>query len=173
MAQDTDIIQIKEQVWRGIYETERVMRYYQKLSDRMQILHDLLTWLTVICAAMAIIPLVINLPTLISVGFFGAVAVSTLWSIHAKYASKATATRFFAERYGDLAIQWRELWYGETDQSAISALWRQYDTIPNGYEIGVNEGLNDKAQREAYKVIPLQFRAGSGSQGLTSSSATS
>ena len=70
MVQDIDIIPIKEQVWRGIHETERVKRYYWKLSDRMQRLHDSLTWSTVLCAVIGILPLAINLSTLISSGLF-------------------------------------------------------------------------------------------------------
>ena len=172
MVQDTHTIHLKRQVWRGIYETDRVKRYYGKLSDRMQRWHDCLTWTTVLCAAMAIIPLAIDLPTLISVGFFGAVAASTLWSIHAKYASKATAARIFAERYSDLAVQWRQLWYGDTSLPDVANLWSQYNSITSGHEISEDEGLNAKAQQEADDDISSEFRAASGNQELASPTTT-
>ncbi len=150
---------LKEQVWIGLTDTDRLIRYYGILSGKLRRKHTFLTWVTILSAAMAIIPLAIELSVLISIAFFGMVVISTLWSIHADYSSKATAANLFSEQYGYLATAWRQLWYGNVTSNDVTRLRQTYDKIPTGYEMAIDEGANEKAQKEAYKVIADEFRS--------------
>lgn len=162
---------VRDQVWDGILDTDQMMRYYGMLSDKLRRKHSWLTWTTVLAAATAIVPLVVNFPTWISILAFAVVAGATLWAIHSNYPSKATAAMLFSEQYGQLSTEWRRLWFGNPTFEDVAALRDRYTRVPAGYEVETDEGLNEKAQREAYAIIPREFGSSRNEESSAASSA--
>ena len=148
---------IHQQIWVGITDTDRVIRYYDMLSDKLRLKHQVISALLAAIACGAAVPLLTRLPDYLAAVMFFIVAVATIWLLIADYSSKATAARLFCDQYRYLAAEWRQLWYGKPTQAQIDALWEKYNRITGGYDIPVDNKLNRRAMEEADAILPSEF----------------
>ena len=146
-----------QQIWVGITDTDRVIRYYDMLSDKLRLKHQVISALLAAIACGAAVPLLTRLPDYLAAVMFFIVAVATIWLLIADYSSKATAARLFCDQYRYLAAEWRQLWYGEPTQAQIDALGGKYNRITGGYDIPVDNKLNRRAMEEADAILPSEF----------------
>ncbi len=146
-----------EQIWEGIVETDRGIRYYGKLSGKHRARHQWLSGILAVFATGAAVPLITQLPDWLSAILFLGVAGGTIASLMLNYSSKATAAHLFSEQFQHLGVEWRQLWYGQPTQAQIDALWEKFYRIPSGFELGVDRKLNAKAQHEGNQVLPGEF----------------
>lgn len=146
-----------EQIWVGITDTDRLTRYYAMLADKLRLRHQILSVLLAAIACGAAVPLLTRLPDWLAALMFLLVALATLWLLKADYSAKAAAAALFATQYGRLAVQWRQLWYGQPSQDQINELWNQYHQIASGLDIPIDHKLNQKAMEQADALLPSEF----------------
>ena len=151
-----------QQIWVGITDTERMVRYYGMLADKLRFRHQVLSALLAAIACGAAVPLLTRLPDYLGAGLFFLVALATIWLLKADYSAKAAAASLFCDQYGYLAREWRDLWYGEPTQARINGLWEKYQRIASGYDIPTDPKLNWKAMEEADAVVLNEFGGGDG-----------
>ena len=147
------------------------MRYYGMLETKFRRKYSVLTWVTVLAAAMAIVPLVTDLPLMVSIAAFGVIVVTTLWSMHEDYSSKATAANLFGDQYAQLSAEWRRLWFDEPTAETVYKFRQHYNRITAGFKLTVDDGLNGRAQSETYVVVPAEFGGTSNKEPATTPSA--
>ena len=148
-----------EQIWVGITDTDRLIRYYAMLADKLRLRHQILSVLLAAIACGAAVPLLTKLPNWLAAAMFLLVALATLWLLKADYSAKATAATLFALHYGYLAVEWRQLWYGQPTQEQITALQQKYHQIAGGYDIPIDHKLNHKAMEAADAALPSEFQS--------------
>ena len=159
-----------QQIWVGITDTERLVRYYGRLADKLRFRHQVLSALLAAIACGAAVPLLTRLPDYLGAGLFFLVALATVWLLKADYSAKATAASLFCAQYGYLALEWRELWYGEPTQARINELGAKYRRIASDYAIPVDHKLNRQAMEEADAALLSELGAGD-SQGSPAAAA--
>ena len=162
---------MEQQVWIDITDTERVVRYYGMLADKLRRRHQMVTVILALSASGAAVPLIARLPEWIAACMFLVVAGIAIWSFLADYSAKATAAGLFCDQYRHLSAEWRRLWYEGATQAEIDALWEQYNRIASGYDLPVDHALNEKAQYEAYAVIADDFSPDKEGRGASATTA--
>ncbi len=153
---------IRDQIWMGLLNADRVSRYYALLSRKHRRRYRLFSGLAALSATGAAASLIAQGPDWLS----GIVALTTaanmVWLLLTDPSGKATAAGLFAEFYGELTHDWRDLWYGSATQEDIQQLRTRYSRITAGYELDEEDDLNERAQREAYEAIPAEFYSNEG-----------
>ena len=155
-----------QQIWNGILDTDRMIRYYGMLSDKLRFRHQVASVVLAAIACGAAVPLLTQLPNYLAAVMFFLVAVATIWLLKADYSSKSTAASIFAAQYGYLAIEWRGLWFGQPSQQQIDALWEKYHRIAGGYDIPEDTKLNWKAMYESDLVLTSEFGSGNSQESV-------
>ena len=151
----TEVVQ--KQVWTGLLNAERLFRYYGLLRDKLNKRNAILTTLTFIAAISGSIFLIQSVPDVISAIAFLLVAVLTFWSIHSRYASKATIAELQCDQYEQLASQWRQLWNQGATQAQVNALNQIDIQITHGRKLDKDSKINEKAQENAYETVAAEF----------------
>ncbi len=148
---------LDRQIWVGMVDSERVVRYCDKLARKMRFRHNLLSAFLTITACGSIAPLMANVSEYIVAVILVFVAFLSVWFLLADYSGKATASKIIAEQYRDLALEWRALWNREATQQDIIDLQHRFYQIDKGVDVGNDENLNKKAMDEAESVLWGQF----------------
>ena len=141
----------------GWEDSERMQRYFEKLARRMQWWQRVLATALVVAAGGTVTPLLTPLPELVTAVAAVLVALLTVWTIVAKYETKATLANFFWEQYGDLKMEWRRLWYEGASAAEVWRLEQLYMDIPKGHDLVTDDRLNKQAFKEAQIVVELEF----------------
>ena len=153
---------MREQIWTGLLNADRVSRYYAFVSKRHRRRYWLLTGLAAVSATGAAASLIAQAPDWLSGIVALITAANMIGLLLLDPSSKATAAGLFSESYGQLANDWRDLWYGDPSQEDIQLLRSRYSQISAGYELDEEIDLNERAQREAYATIPGEFHSNEG-----------
>lgn len=151
---------MREQVWMGILESDRLGRYYSAIADKARKKHQLLSVGITLAASSALAVFLTQLPEFFAGGFLVSVAFATVWTLYADYSGKAVMADVAANQYRDLSTEWRKLWYSEEiTQEKIQEFQRLDNRIAEKYPLNEDDKLAQKAQEDAYGFIPQEFGA--------------
>ena len=148
---------MSEQIWEGIVETDRLIRYFHKLSVKHRKRHQITAWGLAVFATGSAGTMIARLPEWSSAILFLIVACVAIASLMLNDSAKSTAARMIADQFQLLGREWRQLWYGECTQEQIETLWAKFYHIPAGVDIGYDRKLNQEAQDEGMEVLPMEF----------------
>ena len=148
---------LREQVWMGILNTDRVVRYYVHLSDKFQTRSVRFKVAIAIATSGSAVSLLAQVPSNWVVVVLLLTTAAVIWASYADYSGKAAAASILGSQYRDLAVEWRQLWYGEITADKIMVLQSKYNKIASDYQISEDEELNEKAQSEVYSITPMEF----------------
>ena len=127
---------MSEQIWEGIVETDRLIRYFHKLSVKHRKRHQITAWGLAVFATGSAGTMIARLPEWSSAILFLIVACVAIASLMLNDSAKSTAARMIADQFQLLGREWRQLWYGECTQEQIETLWAKFYHIPAGVDIG-------------------------------------
>ena len=149
-----------QQVWDGILDSERLVRYFLHRAERLRLTHLILTALLFTATSGAVAAALIQFPT-VSAGVMIGVAALSAWLYLADYAGKAEAARLLHLQFRDIATEWRRLWYsaGLEGQDAVDELRRRETAIVSWCHVPVSQRLNEKCAGEAYETIRSEFQS--------------
>ena len=102
--------QTRNDVWRGLLDMARLVRYYEKPSDRQRRNHLVTPFLLLGAAGGGIAALLDLLPTNMQLFASGMIALLVAWDFVADYAKKAAILRTIGLECSALESEWRELW---------------------------------------------------------------
>ena len=148
---------MRQQIWNGILDANHAARYYQLLANKLRRRHLVISAVLAVSASGAAVSLLAQLPDALSAIVLFITACLSIWLYFADYSGKATAAGLFSDQYRDLETAWKQLWYDEPAIEAVRALQERDNKIAAGYELDIDEDLNEKAQRDAYATVPGEF----------------
>ena len=147
-----------QQIWEGITDTEYLSRYFTYLADKMRWRHRLFTFFVLLSTSSAAGSVMAQLPEEISAGLFLLTAGLAIWSYLADYGSKATIANFASEQFAQLAVDWKDLWYGgDETQDRIRELSERFNGITKGYDLSTDKKLHERAQNESDRILASDF----------------
>ena len=152
------MLDMRERVWEGILNTDRMIRYFSSLRRKNRTIHSWMVRGTVIGASGAVVSLLAQAPGPVAAAVLFVVSVLTIWASIADYSGKAAMAAAIASQYEDLAVEWKNLWYGKITPEVVNALELRYNKIASGWPLDEDTNLNQKAQEETYEIIPTAFR---------------
>ena len=144
---------LTRQIWVGMVDSERAVRYCTKLASKMKLRYQMLSTFLTVMACGAIAPVLAPVPQFIAGIALAFVAVLSVWFLLADYSGKAATSRAVSDQYQDLVSEWRALWYGEATQEDIVALQRRFDQVHRGGDLGNDRALNEEAMNEAEEIL--------------------
>ena len=154
------------QVWLGLFDVERLHRYYGRLAVRYKTRDQILTFAIILGSSAAAVTLLAHLWTWISIVLGFTVASIAIWSIIAKYGEKAAIARMIAMQCGEEAGHWKRLWLelsqmgpAETIERLRELESRMGTMTANGIGM-MDEKLNEKCAREADRANWAEFGDG-------------
>ncbi len=154
---------MREMIWVGILEADRLERYYHMVADKNDGFHRVISFIALavgsVGVATAVGATVAGNPT-ISALILGVAFILSLFLHIADFSGIAVAAQMKSEQYSQLATDWRRLWYGEPALEDIMELRRKSERIGTGYAIPLYEKLHARAQRDAYLAVPQEFMVG-------------
>ena len=153
---------MRDQVWMGILEANRLTRYYSALADQMRWRHRLWSVFIAGAASGAAATLLAQLPDWVSASVLFAAALAAIWSHYADYSGKAAKADSVCGQYQELEIEWRGLWYGEMNREQVQKLQLRDLRITNGLGLNTNKRLNRKSWKETHDVITQEFNGARG-----------
>jgi hypothetical protein len=145
---------VNDQIWQELYEADRLMRYFGRVSSKFSKYHAWVTYTTVLSLLSAAIPLmVIDIPTIVAgllFLFVGALVITTMfWD----FSAKATSARIAAAAYSHLSQELQALWFNGASQSQIDMLRQIKITIANSTNINIDKAINNQTADEAYEYL--------------------
>lgn len=150
---------VRDQMWEEIYDTDRLTRYFQKLSAKFNRYHSLNTFFMVLFVFLAALPLMVEpIPNVISAILFLLVGCMALIAIRWDFSGKATSARMAWESYAQMSVQLRKLWYEDATSSQVEALQQLKVSIANSTNIGVDRKINAQAEEESHNYLSKAFR---------------
>lgn len=158
-------VDMRQQVWVGILDSAKYVRYYSLLERKYGKLHFWSSVFLTLAACGAIAPLVglltdiisVNIGAIITAILFVVVAILTVIIHYAGFAAKATAARLFSDQFQYLEQQWRLLWYEDANEQQVQSLRNECIRLVSGFDLPVDDALNDKAEKEVYESVPKDF----------------
>lgn len=156
---------MREQVWNGILDTDRLIRYYGALADKYARFHRWISFgiislsggavATLLSAVAELMP--VNVGAAISALFFLVVAslgaIALVWD----FSAKAATARSFRVQYGYLAVEWEVLWYDGPIPEKIDDLKMRYERIVGNDDLPLDRKLHDRAESDAYESLPQLY----------------
>ena len=145
---------LKDSIWQGVWDTERLSRYYYLLTEHLHHKDRKMQLLVVVFAALPTLAFLNQVPAWIIPIPLALIAALRTWTSHANYAGKAAMADLFGEQYRDLNDEWLLLmrWGGKPD--AVTALRQRERNITRGRTVlGTNYNLTKKAECEAREVM--------------------
>lgn len=151
---------VSDQVWQELYEADRLMRYFGRVSSKFSKLHAWVTYATVLSLLLAAIPLMVDaIPSLFAGLLFLLVGGLVLTTIFWDFSSKATSARLAAASYSHLSQELQTLWFSGASQSRIDSIRQIKITIANNTNLHVDKKINNETADEAYEYL-TNFGAG-------------
>ena len=145
---------ISDQIWRELYEADRLMRYFGRVSKKFSKYHAWVTYATVASLLAAAIPLMVtNIPNLITGFMFLLVGALVITTIFWDFSAKATSARIAAASYSHLSQELETLWFDGASQSRVDLLRQIKINIANSTNIQVDQKINNETADEAYEYL--------------------
>ena len=150
---------MRDQVWIGILEANRLTRYYSALADQFRWRQRLLSVLIAAAASGAAAAVLAQLPEWLSAIILFGTSLAAIWSHYADYSGKAAKADSVCSQYQELEVEWRGLWFGEANMDQIQKLQLRDIRITTGINLNENKRLNQKSWKETRDVISREFHA--------------
>lgn len=156
----------RNDVWQGLLDIARLVKYYEKLSDRHRHNHFRLRLLLLIAATGGIAALFELLPDFIQTLAGVLVAVLVALDFVTDYAKKAAVLHAISIECSELQTEWEYLWgnlenLGDTEARENHAgLSRRLVNVTGAAghaDIREDRKLNEHCEAEAYQVIQDQY----------------
>ena len=153
------------QVWLGLLDAERLLRYYGALAARLQRWHMGLTAFVAVGSTGALGALLFDAPEYVPEVLAAAVAAAALWASYYGYASKAAVAEATRDGCADLALEWRDLWTRlaslDDDEAAeqVMRLRRREEmaTARVPAHLAADQRLNERCAAETYRVLGDEY----------------
>ena len=144
------------QIWMGMLDAERAVRYCEKFSDKMKFRHQLMSTVLALFAGGAVAPVLAPVPQYLTGIALAIVAVLSIWFLLADYSGKAATSKAVAAQYRDLVVDWQALWVGEATQQEILRTQQRFARVHSGGDLGNDRKLNKEAMNEAERILWAQ-----------------
>ncbi len=145
---------VNDQIWHELYEADRLMRYFGRVSSKFSKCHALVTYATVVSLLSAAIPLMLEkIPDIYAGLLFVFVGALVLTTIFWDFSAKATSARVAAASYSHLSQELQALWFNGASQSRIDLLRQIKINIANGTNLQVDKKINNETADEAYAYL--------------------
>lgn len=99
----------RAEVWQGLWDSQRMVRYYQALHGHYLRRNRVTMWALVVFGTGAFVALWERMPDIAQPLVGLAVAVTSLWVLFADYAAKAAVAQSIAAQCEELATEWATL----------------------------------------------------------------
>ena len=150
---------MRDQVWIGILEANRLTRYYSALADQLRWRQRLLSVVIAVAASGAAATVLAQWPAWLSAVVLFGTSFAAIWSHYADYSGKAAKADSVCSQYQELEIEWHGLWFGEVTIDQVQKLKSRDIRITTGLNLNENKRLNQKAWDETHEVISQEFNA--------------
>ena len=150
---------MRDQVWIGILEANRLTRYYSALADQLRWRQRILSVVVAVAASGAAATVLAQWPAWLSATVLFGTSFAAIWSHYADYSGKAAKADSVCSQYQELEIEWHGLWFGEATMDQVQKLKLRDIRITTGLNLNENKRLNKKAWEETYEVISQEFNA--------------
>ncbi len=156
----------RNEVWQGLLDTARLVRYYHALTDQYHRKRTVLRFLILVAATGSIGALLGILPPLMNLIANSLIAACVAWDFVQDYATKAAVLHTIRNDCTALEGEWRTLWNEQaylTDRDILQRtvqLSQKLNTITGrAGEIGVQEdvALNTQCATDAYQVMKDRY----------------
>ncbi len=154
-----------QQVWLGLLDSERLIRYYGRMASRLYRWHLIATAFIAIGSTAAAASLLTHLPIYVSASLSMAVVAVALWSSYFDYSKKAAIASTTGDQCSNIALDWERLWVELTSlgddevYERVRVLKREMSVITSGavqYNL-LNDKLNEQCAKEANEAAEIQF----------------
>ena len=143
-----------DQIWRELYDADRLTRYFGQVSNKFRKYHAWVTYATILSAFLAAMPLMVSpIPNFISAVLFLVVGFLVLTTVFWDFSAKATSARLASASYSQISQELQSLWHKGASQSQIDTLRQIKMSIANSTNIDVDETINKRAEDEAYEYL--------------------
>ena len=161
----------RTEIWQGLWDAKRMVRYYQMVHKRYQTLNQATMWILVVLGTSALAVLWDKMPPLVQAAMGLAVAGMSLWVLFADYAAKAAVAHSIALRCEEFAIEWTNL-FAEVYDPENTAMDEQRAresmenfkkrlanaTYASGYaKLADNDKINQKATVDAAEELEASY----------------
>ena len=150
---------MRNQVWSGILEANRLTRYYSALADELRWRQRLFSVFIAVAASGAAATVLVQAPGWLSAIVLFGTSAAAIWSHYADYSGKAAKADAVCSQYQELEIEWRGLWFGKPTTDDVQKLQLRDIRITTGLNLNENKRLNKKSWEEANEVITQEFNA--------------
>lgn len=99
----------RTEVWLGLWDARRMVRYYQAMCAQYQRRNRITLWALVLFGASALAPVWDRIPDVVQPVAGLLVAAMSLWILFAEHAAKSAAAHSIAAQCEDLAREWAAL----------------------------------------------------------------
>ena len=149
---------MRDQVWLGILNTDRAIRYCSALSDRFHGRHRWFTFFVAISAPIAAVTVLSQMPDWLPTVILLVSTLAVTWAYITDYSGKAATASAARSQFNELATEWRELWYsGNLTLDRIVILQLKYTRIDGGLSLEEDTNLNSRVQVDSDRVIEQEF----------------
>lgn len=160
--------QARNDVWQGLLDVARLVRYYEALANRHRLCHFWVRLLLLGAAASGIATLLGVLPNLAQLISGALVAILVVWDSISDYSKKATVLHMISIECSALDIEWGELWaeandpFSDDTEVRIKKQRLDRKTLEVTGEAGKasvkdSRRLNRKCAEAAYKVTAERY----------------
>ena len=173
-----DRTEVEERIWHGMADTERLSRYYGRISDTHQKWHLTLSLLSILGSVAAAGTLLVDIHIAVTVVLFLSVTLVTSLMLVFDFSRKSETARITSRRMRSLYLDLRDLWGNRADEE-IRSLHRKSRELEErlnadtSVDLIVNHKLNEQCAEEAYSVLEAEFSDNRGARRLSSETATS
>lgn len=99
----------RNEVWLGLWDARRMVRYYQAVHGRYQRWNRITLWVLVVFGTSALVPVWDRIPDVAQPAAGLLVAAMSLWILFADYAAKSAVAHSIAVQCEELASEWATL----------------------------------------------------------------
>ena len=164
--------QTRKDIWDELLDVARLVRYYEKLSDKHHRNHKIFRFLLLGSAASGVAAMLELFPENIrqDIQIFagGVIALIVAWDMVTNYAKKAAVLHAISCEISTLEIEWRDLWAEANANEADDAEIRSKNRLlakklseVTGWagkeDIRENQKLNEECESIAHRVMQEKY----------------
>ena len=173
-----DRAEVVERIWHSMADTERLSRYYGRISDTHQKWHLTLSLLAILSSVGAAGTLLVNIHIVVTVVLFWTVTCVTSLMLVFDFSRKSETARITSRRMRSLFLDLRDLWANRADEEIVSLHRKSREleerlNADTSVDLIVNQKLNEQCAEEAYSVLEAELNGNGGARRLSSEAATS
>ncbi len=162
--------QTRKDIWDELLDVARLVRYYEKLSDKHRLNYQFFRFLLLASAVSGVAAMLElfpeNIRQHIQIFAGGVIALIVAWDMATNYAKKVAVLHAISCEISILEIEWRDLWAeaNEADDALIRSknrlLAKKLSEVTGwaGKEdIRENRKLNEECESIAHRVVPEKY----------------